>query len=61
MGKIFTIKSEDKAAFLNRLEKFGIAVDTYDIHDNKINKTFSVEFNHVIHLKNLILGGLYDR
>ena len=44
MGKIFTIKSEDKAAFLNRLEKFGIAVDTYDIHDNKINKTFSVEF-----------------
>jgi len=44
MRKIFTIKSEDKAAFLNRLEKFGIAVDTYDIHDNKINKTFSVEF-----------------
>lgn len=44
MGKIFTIKSEDKAAFLNRLEKFGIAVDTYDIRDNKLNKTFSIEF-----------------
>jgi hypothetical protein len=44
MGKIFTIKSEDKAAFLNRLEKLGIAVDTFDIRDNKIDKTFSVEF-----------------
>jgi hypothetical protein len=44
MGKIFTIKSEDKAAFLNRLEKFGVVVDTYDIRDNKIDKTFSIEF-----------------
>lgn len=44
MGKKFTIKSEDKAAFLNRLEKFGIAVDTFDIQDNKLDKTFSIEF-----------------
>ena len=42
--KKFTIKSEDKAAFLNRLEKFGIAVDTFDIQDNKLDKTFSIEF-----------------
>lgn len=45
MGKKFTIKSEDKAAFLNRLEKFGIAVDTFDIQDNKLDKTFTIEFN----------------
>jgi hypothetical protein len=45
MGKKFTIKSEDKAAFLNRLEKFGVVVDTFDIQDNKLDKTFTIEFN----------------
>lgn len=44
MGKKFTIKSEDKAAFLNRLEKLGVSIDTFDIQDNKLDKTFTVEF-----------------
>ena len=42
--KIFTIKSEDKAAFINRLDKLGIAVDTYKITDNKMDGSFSIEF-----------------
>jgi hypothetical protein len=44
MGKTYTIKSEDKAAFINRLEKLGIAVDTYKIKDNKLDGSFSIEF-----------------
>lgn len=44
MGKKFTIKSEDKAAFLNRLDKLGIAVDSYAIKDNKLDSNFSIEF-----------------
>jgi hypothetical protein len=44
--KKFTIKSEDKAAFINRLEKLGINIDSYDITDDKLNKTFSIEFTN---------------
>jgi predicted house-cleaning noncanonical NTP pyrophosphatase (MazG superfamily) len=39
----YKIKLEDKAAFLNRLEKQGIAVDSFDIKDNKLGGYF--EFN----------------
>jgi hypothetical protein len=42
--KTYTIKSEDKAAFINRLDKLGIAVDTYKITDNKMDGSFSIEF-----------------
>ena len=42
--KKFTIKSEDKAAFINRLEKLGIAIDSYDVVDDKLNNSFSIEF-----------------
>ena len=42
--KEFKIKSEDKAAFINRLHKLGIGVDTYKIKDNKLDDYFSVEF-----------------
>jgi hypothetical protein len=42
--KEFKIKSEDKAAFVNRLHKLGIGVDTYKIKDNKLDDYFSVEF-----------------
>ncbi len=42
--KEFKIKSEDKAAFINRLHKIGIGVDTYKIKDNKLDDYFSVEF-----------------
>jgi len=56
-GKKYVIKSEDKAAFINRLEKLGIAVDTYKIIDDKLDKTFSIEFNNpeVIDLINRML------
>jgi Asp-tRNA(Asn)/Glu-tRNA(Gln) amidotransferase B subunit len=36
----YKIKLEDKAAFLNRLEKQGIAVDSFDIKDNKLKGYF---------------------
>ena len=36
----YKIKLEDKAAFLNRLEKQGITVDSFDIKDNKLGGYF---------------------
>ena len=55
--KKFTIKSEDKAAFINRLEKLGIAIDSYDIKDDKLNNSFSIEFTNpqVIDMVNQVL------
>ena len=55
--KKFTIKSEDKAAFINRLEKLGIAIDSFDIVDDKLNKSFSIEFKDpkVISMVNQVL------
>ena len=38
--KIYKIKLEDKAAFLNRLDKAGIPADSYDIVDNKFEGYF---------------------
>jgi hypothetical protein len=40
MAKIYKIKLEDKAAFLNRLEKAGIQADSYDVVDNKFEGYF---------------------
>ena len=36
----YKIKLEDKAAFLNRLEKQGVAVDSFDIKDDKLKGYF---------------------
>lgn len=36
----YKIKLEDKAAFLNRLEKVGVPTDSYDIVDNKLKGYF---------------------
>lgn len=49
----YKIKLEDKAAFLNRLEKQGIAVDSFDINDNKLKGYFEftiddLEVNNII-------------
>ena len=33
---VFKIKLEDKAAFLNRLEKQGVGLDSTQIVDNKL-------------------------
>jgi hypothetical protein len=38
--KTYKIKLEDKAAFLNRLEKVGVKVDSYEITDNKLEGYF---------------------
>jgi hypothetical protein len=38
--KTYKIKLEDKAAFLNRLEKVGVEVDSYEIVDNKLEGYF---------------------
>lgn len=43
--KTYTIKLEDKAAFLNRLEKAGIPADSYDIVDNKFEGYFEFTTN----------------
>jgi hypothetical protein len=40
MDKTYKIKLEDKAAFLNRLEKAGIKADSYDVVDNKFEGYF---------------------
>lgn len=39
--KTYKIKLEDKAAFLNKLEKIGIMVDSNSIKDNKIEGYFT--------------------
>jgi hypothetical protein len=36
----YTIKLEDKAAFINRLDKLGIGVDSYEIKDDKLKGAF---------------------
>ena len=40
MMKTYKIKLEDKAAFLNRLEKVGVKVDSYEITDDKLKGYF---------------------
>jgi len=43
--KTYRIKSEDKAAFINALKKINIGVDSYNIVDDEIDKSFEVTFN----------------
>ena len=38
--KTYQIKIEDKAAFLNRIEKLGVQVGSYEIQDNKLEGYF---------------------
>ena len=45
LPKTYNIKLEDKAAFINKAEKMGMKIDTFDIKDNKINDTFSITLN----------------
>ena len=39
----YKIKLDDKAAFLNRLEKQDVRVDSYDIADNKLKGYFEID------------------
>lgn len=41
MMKTYKIKLEDKAAFLNRLEKLGVKIDSYEIEDDKLKGYFT--------------------
>ena len=41
MMKTYKIKLEDKAAFLNRLDKVGVKVDSYEINDDKLKGYFT--------------------
>ena len=43
---IFKIKSEDKAAFLNRMEKQGETISSKQIKDNDLEHYFEVEINN---------------
>lgn len=40
MMKTYKIKLEDKAAFLNRLDKVGVKVGTYEIVDDELKGYF---------------------
>jgi hypothetical protein len=42
---VFKIKLEDKAAFLNSMEKQGQAIDTQEIKNNKLEGYFEVTIN----------------
>jgi ribosomal protein S6 len=49
----YKIKLEDKAAFLNRLEKLDVKIDSYEVKDNKLGGYFEVnienpEVNNII-------------
>lgn len=46
MGKTYNIKSSDKAAFLNRLEKEDVNVNTSKVIDNKLEGTFQITFEN---------------
>jgi 5,10-methylene-tetrahydrofolate dehydrogenase/methenyl tetrahydrofolate cyclohydrolase len=40
MTKHYKIKLEDKAALINKLEKVGVQVDSFDIKNDKLDDTF---------------------
>ena len=57
MAKHYKIKLEDKAALLNHMQRVGIAIDSFDITDNKLDNTFefTVDDPKVIDMINTIL------
>ncbi len=45
MTKHYKLPLKDKAALLNRFEKVGVQVDSFDIKDNKLDDTFEFVVN----------------
>jgi len=43
MAKHYKIELKDKAAFLNKIEKVGVMVDSFDIKNNKLDNTFEFD------------------
>jgi hypothetical protein len=53
MTKHYKIKLEDKAAFLNKIERVGVKVDSFDIKDNKLDDTFEFDVTDPIAIKTI--------
>ena len=53
MEKHYKIKLEDKAAFLNKIERVGVQVDSFDIKDNKLDDTFEFTVSDPITIKTI--------
>ena len=48
MAKIYKIKLEDKAALINKLEKYNVTVDSYSMTDNKLGGYFEFEITNPV-------------
>jgi cell division protein FtsX len=46
LEKSYNIKLEDKAALLNKLEKIGVHVDSFEIKDDKLTNSFKITFTN---------------
>jgi hypothetical protein len=53
MEKHYKIKLEDKAAFLNKIERVGVQVDSFDIKDDKLDDTFEFTVSDPIIIKTI--------
>jgi hypothetical protein len=53
MTKHYKIKLKDKAAFLNKIERVGVKVDSFDIKDNKLDNTFEFDVTDPIAIKTI--------
>ena len=51
--KHYKIKLEDKAAFLNKIERVGVKVDSFDIKDNKLDNTFEFDVTDPVAIKTI--------
>ena len=53
MTKHYKIKLEDKAALINKLERVGIKVDSFDIKNDKLDDTFEFTVSDPIAIKTI--------
>jgi hypothetical protein len=53
MTKHYKIKLEDKAAFLNKIERVGVKVDSFDIKNNKLDDTFEFDVTDPVAIKTI--------
>jgi hypothetical protein len=51
--KTYKIKLEDKAAFINRLDKQGVGVESYEIKDDKLKGLFEFNINDPV-IENIV-------
>jgi hypothetical protein len=53
MTKHYKIALKDKAAFLNKIEKVGVMVDSFDIKDNKLDDAFEFDVTDPVVIKTI--------